>query len=324
MAAQTLSSPRLGGILSPVITPFTPSLDPDVPRFLRQCRWLLSNDVGLAVFGTNSEGNSLSVSERIDLLEAMAAAGLPMHRVLAGTGACSLTDAAAMTRAATALGCGGVLMLPPFYYKSPSDDGLFRFFAEVVAASGARAPSIYLYHISGVASVGFSLALIDRLLEAFAPVIRGIKDTGGDAGFTHTLLTRYAGASFDVFPGNETALVTFMEAGAAGCISATANVNPAGLVELVETYGSVGAHEAREKQARANDIRTALTRYPLIPALKAVLADAFDDEALTRVRPPLMPLSAPQREALANDLRRLAFRPPALRPQDGIDVLEAV
>lgn len=318
---MTAALPSLGGILSPVITPFTPTLTPDVPRFLRQCRWLLDSDVGLAVFGTNSEGNSLSVAERIGLLEAMTVAGLPMHRVLAGTGSCSLTDAIALSRAAAAFGCGGVLMLPPFYYKTPSDEGLFRFFAEIIAGIGPRSPAIYLYHIPGVANVGFSLALIDRLIDAFPGVIRGIKDTGGDSAFTHTLLARYASESFDVYPGNETELVTFMEAGAAGCISATANVNPAGLVEL---YRSFGAPDAGEKQRRANEIRGTLARYPMIPALKAVLAEAFEDEALLRVRPPLVTLSEPQRAQLSRELSLLGFRPPAVGAADTFVVKEPV
>ncbi|VVE15376.1 dihydrodipicolinate synthase family protein [Pandoraea iniqua] len=305
------SAPRpLAGILSPVITPFTETLVPDTPRFLRQCRWLLDNDVGLAVFGTNSEGNSLSVQERVRLLEAMADADIPMSRVLAGTGACSLSDAVTLTNAATELGCGGVLMLPPFYYKTVSDDGLFAFYAEVIAGVKSGRPAIYLYHIPSVASIGFAHTLIGRLICAYPGIIRGIKDTGGDPSMTRDLLANFASEDFDVFPGNEYDLVTFMEAGAAGCISATANVNPQGLVEL---YRSLGSPDAQKHQTRANVIRSVFTKHPMIPALKAALAWSFQDEHLLRVRPPLMPLPAAQREQLIADLIAIDFQPPVLR-----------
>lgn len=303
-------APRpLSGVLSPVITPFTETSMPDTPRFLRQCRWLLENDVGLAVFGTNSEGNSLSVQERVRLLEAMADADIPMSRVLAGTGACSLTDAVTLTNVATELGCAGVLMLPPFYYKSVSDDGLFAFYAEVLASVKSGRPAVYLYHIPAVANVGFSHELIGRLIRQFPGVIRGIKDTGGDPIKTSELLASFASEDFDVFPGNEYDLVKFMEAGAAGCISATANVNPQGLVDL---YRSLGSAEAAQMQARADAVRAAFAKHPMIPALKAALAWAFQDENLHRVRPPLTTLPPAQREQLITDLISLDFHPPVL------------
>ncbi|VVE22407.1 dihydrodipicolinate synthase family protein [Pandoraea anhela] len=300
----------LAGVLCPVITPFTETLVPDTPRFLRQCRWLLENDVGLAVFGTNSEGNSLSVQERIGLLHAMADAGIPMSRVLAGTGACSLSDAVTLTNVATALGCAGVLMLPPFYYKTVSDDGLFAFYAEVLAGVKRGQPAVYLYHIPGVANIGFSHELIARLIGQYPGVIRGIKDTGGDPSQTRDLLASFASEDFAVFPGNESDLVKFMEAGAAGCISATANVNPKGLVAL---YRSLGSPEAGQMQARADAIRAAFAKHPMIPALKAALAWAFQDDNLLRVRPPLMALSQAQREQLVSALISLDFQPPVLR-----------
>src|SRR5262249_41812034 len=125
-------SHRITGVLSPVVTPFRADLSPDSERFIRQCRWLLSQNVGLAVFGTNSEANSLSVDERIDLLDRLVAAGVDPARMMPGTGCCALTDSARLTAHAMKVGCGGVLMLPPFYYKGGSDDGLFRSFAEVI------------------------------------------------------------------------------------------------------------------------------------------------------------------------------------------------
>ena len=114
------------GVLSPVVTPFDSELRPDGPQLVRQCKWLLDNDVGLAVFGTNSEANSLSLQEKASLLSLLIESGVPGARMMPGTGCCSLTDSVELTKHAVELGCGGVLMLPPFYYKGVSDEGLFR------------------------------------------------------------------------------------------------------------------------------------------------------------------------------------------------------
>jgi 4-hydroxy-tetrahydrodipicolinate synthase len=168
-------------VLSPVITPFNADLTPDPARFVRHCRWLLANDVGLAVFGTNSEANSLSVAERMSLLDALVDAGLPPARMMPGTGCCALTDSVELTAHAVRQGCAGVLMLPPFYYKGVPDEGLYRNFAEVIERVGDRRLRIYLYHIPPVAQVGITLDLIERLLKAYPGTIAGIKDSSGDS-----------------------------------------------------------------------------------------------------------------------------------------------
>ena len=143
----------LRGVLSPVVTPFTSDLRPDAARLARHCRWLLASDVGLAVFGTNSEGNSLTVAEKLALLDALVEAGIPAARMMPGTGTCALPDTVELTRRAVAHGCGGVLMLPPFYYKDVSDDGLFASYAEVIERVGDARLRVYLYHIPQVSRV---------------------------------------------------------------------------------------------------------------------------------------------------------------------------
>src|SRR3954469_12885416 len=140
------STERIHGVLSPVVTPFDHELRPDGARLVSHCRWLLSQGVGLAVFGTNSEANSLSVEERIELLDKLVAAGIEPARLMPGTGCCAIPDSVRLTRHAVKLGAGGVLMLPPFYYKGVSDDGLFAAFAEVIERVGDARLRVYLYH----------------------------------------------------------------------------------------------------------------------------------------------------------------------------------
>src|SRR4030088_2430374 len=232
---------RLSGVLAPVITPFKRDLSPDRERYVHHCKWLLANGCrGLAVFGTNRGANSLSGGERMVLLETLVQEGVPATALMPGTGCCALTDSVRLTAHAVALGCGGVLMLPPFYYKSVSDDGLFRTFAETIERVGDRRLRIYLYHIPPVSQVAITLPLIERLLKAYPGIVAGAKDSSGDWNNTKAYLDNFAKQGFDVFPGSETFLLQGMRAGGVGCISATANVNPGAIARLFATWQAAG------------------------------------------------------------------------------------
>jgi 4-hydroxy-tetrahydrodipicolinate synthase len=300
---------RMQGVLSPVVTPFDADLQPDATRFVRHCQWLLSQDVGLAVFGTNSEGNSLSVHEKISLLETLVAAGLPAARMMPGTGACALTDTVELTRHAVQLGAGGVLMLPPFYYKGLSDDGLFRSFSEVIQRVGDSRLRVYLYHIPPVAQVPITLTLIERLLKAYPGTVAGIKDSSGDWANTKAMLEQFQPHGFDVFCGSESFLLATMRGGGAGCISATANVNPGPIARLAATWQNT---DADAQQDALDDVRTVFQSYVMIPALKAAIAHYGNDPSWSTVRPPLTELTADQRADLAKNLDAVGFTMPGL------------
>ena len=200
-------SDRIRGVLSPVVTPFDADLKPDAARLVRQCQWLLANDVGLAVFGTNSEANSLSTREKVELLDALAQAGIPGARMMPGTGCCALSDSVELSRKAVEVGAGGVLMLPPFYYKGVSDEGLFRNYAELIERVGDDRLRVYLYHIPQVSNVPITLTLIERLLKEFPGIIAGVKDSSGNWDNTKAMLDDFQPQGFDVFPGSETFLL---------------------------------------------------------------------------------------------------------------------
>ncbi len=300
---------RIKGVLSPVVTPFKADLSPDPERFVRHCQWLLSQDVGLAVFGTNSEANSLATEEKIDLLDRVVGAGVDPARLMPGTGCCALTDSVRLTAHAMKLGAGGVLMLPPFYYKGVSDDGLFRSFAEVIERVGDQRLRVYLYHIPPVSNVPITLPLIERLLEAYPGIVAGVKDSGGDWKNTKAMLDAFAASGFDVFAGSETFLLQNMRNGGTGCISATANVNPGPIARLYREWQTA---EADAQQARLDEIRGIVQRFPMIPALKATIARYGGDGAWVTVRPPLVALTTEQRAELAAELGRAAFSMPGL------------
>src|SRR5215813_8028161 len=210
------------GVLAPVVTPFKADLSPDSNRFITHCKWLLSQKCGLAVFGTNSEANSLSMDERLNLLDELVAAGVDPARMMPGTGCCSITETVKLTKQAVGHGCAGALMLPPFYYKDVSEEGLYRYFSEVVQRVGDSRLRIYLYHIPSVTMVSITPKLVERLLKAYPNTITGMKDSSGDWNNTKAFLDAFAETGdpgrtvFDVFVGSETFLLANMRNGGAG------------------------------------------------------------------------------------------------------------
>jgi len=306
---MSASPSTLRGVLSPVLTPFEADLPPSVPRFVRHCRALVAQGVGLAVFGTNSEGNSLSVAEKRMLLDALVEAGLPASRMMPGTGTCALPDTIELTRHAVQAGCAGVLMLPPFYYKGVSDEGLYRSFSSVIDAVADPRLRVYLYHIPPVAQVGISLRLIERLLTAYPGVVAGIKDSSGDWNNTNAVIEAFAARGFEVYAGSETFLLQTLRAGGAGCISATANVNGAAIAASAAAWREPGADD---RQAALDRVRAAFQKRPMIAAMKAAIATGTGDEGWCRVRPPLVELDAEARRGLDADLDAIGYARPTL------------
>jgi len=301
---------RIEGVLSPVITPFRSDYSPDAERFVRHCRWLLkSGCAGLAVFGTNSEANSLSVPEKRKLLESLVAGGVSPSQLMPGTGHCALTDSIELTRAAVELGCAGVLMLPPFYYKGVSDEGLYRNFAEVIERVGDERLQMYLYHIPPVSQVAITLPLIDRLLGKYPGIVAGVKDSSGDWSNTKAMLDAFAKRNFDVFAGSETFLLDNMRSGGKGCITATGNINPAPIANVYKNWRSA---DADKLQAGITATRKIVQKQPMIPALKSAVAHFGNDPQWKTCRPPLIELTASQEEQLITELKQSGFSMPGL------------
>jgi len=301
---------RINGVLAPVVTPFRKDYSPDPERFVRHCRWLLkSGCAGLAVFGTNSEANSMSVAEKRKLLEALIAGGIPAASLMPGTGHSALTDSIEMTRAAVEMGCAGVLMLPPFYYKGVPDEGLYRNFAEVIERVGDERLQVYLYHIPPVSQVPITLALIERLLSKYPGIVAGVKDSSGDWSNTKAMLDAFAKDGFDVFAGSEVFLLDNMRNGGKGCITATGNINPGPIDRVFRNWRSA---EADKLQAGITATRKIVQKQPMIAALKAAIAHYGNDPQWKTCRPPLIELDSSQEKALIIELKANGFAMPGL------------
>jgi 4-hydroxy-tetrahydrodipicolinate synthase len=294
-----MAKSNFSGVLVPAITPYKPDLSVDSPLFQKVCHWLMAQGAnGLAVFGTTSEANSLTNAERKSLLEDLVASGIDPSVLLPGTGECSLMDTVDMTRHAVSLGCGGVLMLPPFYYKPVSDDGLFAFYAEVIERVGSAELGLWLYHIPQMAGVGVPHDVIERLIKRYPTTVLGIKDSSGNWENTETMLKRFPG--FKIFPSSEGVLVKAMRLGAAGCITASGNINAANIRHLVDHWQDGNADELQKPVAMVRDL---FSKFPLIPAAKAFLSAELGQSGLATLRPPLMALSQAQTDELRSSLK---------------------
>ncbi len=284
-----------GGVNAAVLTPMNADLSVDLDRMAAHCRWLLANGCnGLAVLGTTGEANSLGISERVAVLQGLVARGVPAARMLPGTGTTALTDTVMLTRQAAELGCRGALLLPPFYYKNPSDDGLFAYCSEVIQRTGGDI-KIYLYHFPQQAVVGFSVALIGRLLKAFPGVVKGVKDSSGDFANSRAYVDHYASDGFEVYAGDDSLLRPLLEAGAAGCITAASNVSCAVGAQVYANWNSAAGEPAH---LCLSAVRKAVTSVPLIPGLKALVARNNGDPSWTNIRPPHLQLTAEQQAKL--------------------------
>lgn len=304
----------LPAVLSPVVTPFDRNGSPDPKRLLAQCRWLDDSGVGQAVFGTNSEANSMSVKERIDCLEYLVSHGLSPDRMMPGTGACAMDDAITLTQAVLSAGCTGVLMLPPFYYKDVSDDGLFAYFSAFIEKIASPRLQVYVYNIPPVAKVGFSLDLLSRLTRTYPGTVVGMKDSSGDWSYTESVIRTLAPSGFRVYAGSETFLLRTLRAGGAGCISATANVNPSAIAALARDWNQP---DAENRQARLDVIRAIFQKRPMIAAMKSAIAHFAGDPQWAELRPPLMRLGQDAARELLQELAEAGFCMPGRGPSPG-------
>lgn len=285
MTAKTLS-----GVIAAIATPVDEAGAPDLARAVKLARFLLDNGCdGLNVLGTTGEATSFSLSERMAVMDAYKANGLPLDRLMVGTGAAAVSDAVALTRHAAELGFAGALVLPPFYYKGVPDDGLAAYIDIVVQTTPARPIPIYLYHFPAMSGLPWHIGLIERLLKAHPARIVGLKDSSGDMAYARAAAAVKPG--FAVFPSTEAALIDARKGEFAGCISATANLN----ADLCQRAWASGDSQAL---AEAVAIRKLFDGKALVPGVKALLGHIHGDPALGRVKPPLAAFPAADRAAV--------------------------
>lgn len=295
---MSTSSLHPHGVFSAALTPLDAELAPDHARFVAHCRYLLDEGCdGIAMLGTTGEANSFSVAERTALLEATIAGGIKPNQLLPGTGVAAFTDTIVLTRHALSVGVDTVVMLPPFYYKNVSDEGVYAAYSEIVQRVGDARLKVVLYHYPQMSAQPISHALIERLRKAYPATFTGIKDSSGDFANMTAMVERFPG--FAVLGGADPLMLPLLRKGGAGCITATSNVVARSLAYVFKHFGDSDDDPAlKAAQARIVRARELVSRFPQMASLKALAADRTKHAGWKRLRPPLESLPPEQEKEL--------------------------
>lgn len=301
---ENRESPLISGLWCATLTPVMRDGGIDHARLADHVRWLFAQGVdGIAPFGTTGEGQSFALDERRAGVDALLHAGIAANRIVPGTGCASLPETVMLSRHAVAAGCAACLVLPPFFWKAPSDEGLFAWYSRVIEGVADARLRVFLYHLPQVSSVPLSVGLVARLATAFPGVVAGIKDSEGNWEHTSALLARVP--QLTIVIGHEPHLPRLLRAGGAGTICGVANTQPALVRALLQPGVS-----ADDERRIAQFIEIAF-RQPFLAGFKSMVADRLNDPEWLHVRAPLMPLTPTQRNALRAALDGAGFSMPA-------------
>jgi len=304
MTAAQNNRPR--GVFAAALTPLQDDLSPDIGATIGHYRWLLDEGCdGIVCLGTTGEANSFSLDERLALLDALGETDLPAKLVV-GTGCCAVPDTVRLSKKALEIGAAGVLVLPPFYYKGASDDGLYAAYAETIERIGDPALKLYIYHFPKMTAIDMGLELIGRLIAAYPGTVVGLKNSSGDWDNIAAMIEAFPG--FDVFAGSEEFLLPTLKLGGPGCMSATVNLLAPQSAEVYAKWQDAGT-EALQEHLTA--LRRTISQFAPIPAMKAMMARQSGQPAWTKVRPPLVAIETAQTERLAAELATLGLKLPA-------------
>lgn len=279
---------RKFGLSVALATPFDASGNIEIDAMVKQAELSLAAGCSsVTLFGTTGEGSSIGIQERERVLDAFFGAGIAGERIIAGVMADSVENAATQVRSALIRGVRNILLAPPFYFKNVSDEGLFQWFSAVFARLGDDARDIIGYNIPSVTMVTLSVALIGRLRDAFPGILTGIKDSSGDWPYTEALLKAHG--DLIILIGDERHLAKGVRLGGQGAISGMANFAPHEIRRMAE--------EGKD-DPRVESFVSELVKFPVIPAVKAMVAHVSGDEIWLAVRPPLVSASGEARNHL--------------------------
>ena len=304
---MTMPRKSFAGVNAAVITPLMNDLTPDDALLVDYSKWLMTNGCdGLAILGTTGEANSFSLKERIRIIESLIEGGVPAEVLMPGTGACSITDATELTKVAVNAGVGGVLILPPWYYKNPSDAGLFRFFSEVIQRVSDDRLQIYLYHFPQMSATPISYKLIEMLLKEYPNTVAGMKDSSGDIENMVGAVERFPG--FDVMSGSEHCFYPLLQRGGVGCITACSNITSQLAQNVYQAFLNDADPFAANEPLVA--VRNVIQEYPLSSALKELIARHTGKPQWRNIRPPFVNMDDVTRQKLFNEFDAVGYTLP--------------
>ena len=295
----------LNGVYTASLTPLKRSYEPNLPALVRHVQWLLeSGSDGVALLGSTGEANSLTIEQRLAIIE-ISAKKLPTDRLIMGTGSCSLKDAVHLTKASIDAGVYAVLVLPPFYYKQQSDKSVLRFYSELISIVDDTRLRIIFYNFPKLSGYNFSVEILQELKQRFGDIAAGIKDSSGEwknmLGIVQNI------PDFMVYTGTETLLLDILNKGGAGCITATANLIAPECQRVYQAWKNNKQIVAEEAQMNLTNLRKTLENYPLVSELKSLFASKTNTEEWENMLPPFDPILDKQVEELTEQIKGLGL-----------------
>lgn len=291
------------GIVCPILTPFNHDLSFNDDLYLQHAQNLLDSGIHiLSPFGTTGEALSMSVAERIKAVDCLVDGGIDPSRIMPGAGLCNFPETLRLVRHAIERGCRAVMLLPPFFYKNASDEGLFGYFSKLIETINSPDLKICLYHIPPMAGMGFSPELASKLSHAFPETVVAYKDSSGK--MENTLGIRSQAPDLSVFPGSEIYLKAGLENGCAGCISATCNINSQAIRDVYDIFFGHEAGDLNAKNAEMIDFRRKIDAYSPISIMKGILAREWREERWRNVRLPLLPATPEKISSVLKEVGR--------------------
>jgi len=295
----------LNGVYTASLTPLTASFEPNIPALVRHAQWLLeSGSDGVALLGSTGEANSLTLEQRLSIIE-QTARELPPDRLMLGTGSCALQDSVRLTKASVDAGVFSVLVIPPFYYKPQSDESVLRFYSELISSVDEPRLRIIFYNFPKLSGYNFSVKILQELRQRFGDIAAGIKESSGEwknmLGIVQNI------PDFMVYTGTETLLLDILKKGGAGCITATANLIAPECQRVYQAWKNNKQRVAEQAQMNLTDLRKTLENYPLVSELKSLFASKTNAEEWDNMLPPFAPILDKQVEELTEQIKGLGL-----------------
>ena len=297
-----MTNQKIKGALTAVLTAFNEDLSINFEKTISNAKNQLDAGLdGVVFFGTTGEGNSINVDEKKIFVEKLMEFKFPLNKTMIGTGSCSIMDAINLGKFCVEKGIHDCLMLPPFYYKNPKDDGLFQFFSEVIQRVGSKDLRIQIYHFPAISQIPISHNLIEKLLKDYPGNFCGIKDSGGDLNNMLSMCKNFE--NFDVYAGSEAYFLDVLEAGGAGTITATGNLTYLKCIEVMSAFKLNDQNKKNlqyELTNERNNLQKACSSYGFVSGLKEILSDNIQDNSWRITRPPFKILNEKQKKEILN------------------------
>jgi len=284
---------KISGVYGAAITPIINNFSVNKDLYLRHCQSLMKNGLdGLVLFGTNGESSSFSIDQKKDTIQFLLDNRIDPKVLITGCGAPSLEEAIQSTKFSEKIGVKASLLLPPFYFKNVTDEGVINYYRHVIEETGNSDFKFLLYNIPQQSGVTINFNIIEALLKLYPNNVVGLKDSTGN--LDNMLKTIKFFNEFAVFCGNGALALHTSRRGGAGAITGDANITAKLLSFIIHNYKKENSIENfQDLQTLLEKIRNVLGTHEQVSLLKAYYSVADNLPEWNQLMPPLVRINNP-------------------------------